>query len=365
MLRLLLSTIATFILLSLTGLLASEANLIPSSYEESTFAVEQFDTEANVLGSPASPADFAGNLRIYIVEPESRWMNYWGQPYHYGFLGFAVDVDVSLTGATSFDSTWQWTSPFSGITQENIMAIAVVSEQEESAGYSKPPSSNPFTAHFIVATAAATDGSPGSNESVGDYTHTEFIEEGTGTWCALCPYTAYSLDTLYHDLNGLGQIPFYYVAMIEDACNVAHDRLKDGLNLWAYPTCYFGGGYTVLVGGHGAEEPYRTMLDSAARREVFPLNLDVEVEFVNGNTLNLTVSVSAQVDTFCGDTDASGGVDLDDVIYLIHYIFGGGPEPVPYEIGDTDCSGGIDLDDVIFLIHYIFGGGPVPCAACP
>jgi hypothetical protein len=302
---------------------------------------------------------------VYIVEPESRWRNYWNLPYHFGFIGFALDFDFSLTGATPFDTAWQWTSPFSGIAQDNIMAIAVVFEQEGHTEYSKPPSSNPFTAHYVAATAAATDGSPGSNKSVGDYTHTEFIEEGTGTWCAQCPYMMLSLDTLYHDLNGLGQIPFHYAAMVEDGYSVAHDRLIDELNLWAYPACYFSGGYAVLVGGEGYEEPYRTLLDSAARREVVPLNLDIEVEFVNDNTLNLTVSVSAVVGGICGDTDSSGGIDLDDVVFLIYYIFGGGPEPAPYEIGDADCSGGIDLDDVVYLIYYVFGGGSLPCVSCP
>ncbi len=63
----------------------------------------------------------------------------------------------------------------------------------------------------------------------------------------------------------------------------------------------------------------------------------------------------------CGDADASGAVDIDDVVYLINYIFGGGPAPVPLAAGDADCSGNIDIDDVVYLINYIFGGGPAPC----
>ena len=66
----------------------------------------------------------------------------------------------------------------------------------------------------------------------------------------------------------------------------------------------------------------------------------------------------------CGDADASGGVDIDDVVYLINYIFAGGPAPDPIEAGDADCSGNVDIDDVVYLIQYIFGGGPEPCADC-
>jgi hypothetical protein len=63
----------------------------------------------------------------------------------------------------------------------------------------------------------------------------------------------------------------------------------------------------------------------------------------------------------CGDCNSSGGVDIDDVVHLIAYIFSGGPEPVPYESGDADCSGGVDIDDVVWLISYIFSGGNAPC----
>ena len=61
-----------------------------------------------------------------------------------------------------------------------------------------------------------------------------------------------------------------------------------------------------------------------------------------------------------GDADASGDVDIDDVVYLINFIFVSGPEPVPYESGDADCSHNVDIDDVVYLINYIFSGGPPP-----
>ncbi|MBU1319715.1 MAG: M6 family metalloprotease domain-containing protein [candidate division Zixibacteria bacterium] len=61
-----------------------------------------------------------------------------------------------------------------------------------------------------------------------------------------------------------------------------------------------------------------------------------------------------------GDADGSGAVDIDDVVYLIAYIFSGGPVPDPIGSGDADCSGAIDIDDVVYLIAYIFSGGPAP-----
>ncbi len=62
-----------------------------------------------------------------------------------------------------------------------------------------------------------------------------------------------------------------------------------------------------------------------------------------------------------GDADQSGFVDIDDVTYLVAYIFLDGPEPVPVEAaGDADASGYVDLDDAIYIVSYIFSGGPGP-----
>jgi hypothetical protein len=66
-------------------------------------------------------------------------------------------------------------------------------------------------------------------------------------------------------------------------------------------------------------------------------------------------------DWICSDADASGGVDIDDAVYVIAYIFSGGPPPDPYESGDADCSGTVDIDDVVYLVNYIFSGGNDPC----
>jgi len=74
-----------------------------------------------------------------------------------------------------------------------------------------------------------------------------------------------------------------------------------------------------------------------------------------------TASISAYV---CGDADESGGVDIDDIVYLIAYVFQGGPEPIPLESGDVDGKEGIDIDDIVYLIDYLFTGGPAPMCNC-
>lgn len=46
------------------------------------------------------------------------------------------------------------------------------------------------------------------------------------------------------------------------------------------------------------------------------------------SALVVALTLSAHAEQSIGDVDASGSVVITDVVYLINYIFGGGPEPV-------------------------------------
>jgi hypothetical protein len=72
---------------------------------------------------------------------------------------------------------------------------------------------------------------------------------------------------------------------------------------------------------------------------------------------------ASECDADIGDANGSGSIDIDDVVYLIAFIFSGGPAPVPYALasGDANCSCSVDIDDVVYLIAFIFSGGPPPC----
>jgi hypothetical protein len=68
-----------------------------------------------------------------------------------------------------------------------------------------------------------------------------------------------------------------------------------------------------------------------------------------------------ETDYYCGDTDESGEVDIDDVVFIISYIFTGGPAPCPKQAGNADCIDVVDIDDAVWLINYIFVNGNLPC----
>ena len=76
--------------------------------------------------------------------------------------------------------------------------------------------------------------------------------------------------------------------------------------------------------------------------------------------LLLTSTLSAQ-SLPCGDCNADGTANITDAVYLITYIFGGGPPPNPLASGDANCDGTVNVTDAVYLIQYIFAGGPPPC----
>jgi len=74
-----------------------------------------------------------------------------------------------------------------------------------------------------------------------------------------------------------------------------------------------------------------------------------------------------------GDVNSDGDLDLSDPIYLLSYLYSGGPEPAPIACataysdllnGDSNGDGDLDVSDPINLLSFLFSGGPGPVDAC-
>jgi hypothetical protein len=61
-----------------------------------------------------------------------------------------------------------------------------------------------------------------------------------------------------------------------------------------------------------------------------------------------------------GDANGDEKLSVSDVVYLINYLFKGGPKPDPIRSADANCDGKVTVSDVIYLINYLFKGGPKP-----
>jgi thiol-disulfide isomerase/thioredoxin len=228
---------------------------------------------------------YTGHLHVYVVEPVSRWKMNNQEPYHFGFLGFAFNEDISIDPQDTLHKSITWTGD---VTETNAMVIAVVSNSEQHQGYANPPSKSPFWAYYTDATAAATPGNTGYNTVTTDFTHTVFVEEGTATWCPYCPAMANALNAIYEK----GDYPFFFVAMVDDKNSQAASRLRSDYNIYGFPSAFFDGGYKVLVGGYSSESSYRPLIQASGRREVPPLNLSVSVTYIGDGDLQIEVDVT-------------------------------------------------------------------------
>jgi len=63
----------------------------------------------------------------------------------------------------------------------------------------------------------------------------------------------------------------------------------------------------------------------------------------------------------CGDVDGSTGpADIADLVYLVDYMFTGGPAPPDISAANMDGFGTVDIADLVHLVDFMFTGGPPP-----
>jgi len=67
-----------------------------------------------------------------------------------------------------------------------------------------------------------------------------------------------------------------------------------------------------------------------------------------------------------GNVDYDGGdvIDISDLVYLVDFMFTGGPAPPCFEEADMNGDGAIDISDLVWSVDFMFSGGPPP-VACP
>jgi hypothetical protein len=58
-----------------------------------------------------------------------------------------------------------------------------------------------------------------------------------------------------------------------------------------------------------------------------------------------------------GDANVDGKVTVSDVVYLVNYLFKGGPEPWLL-FSDANGDAKVTVSDVVYLVNYLFKGGP-------
>jgi glutaredoxin len=94
---------------------------------------------------------YAGRLKVYLTEINSALNNYEHNPYHFGFLDYIINEEITIDAkeSKSKDKTWD----VSSLDPDNLMIIATVFNLEGHQTYSDPPSNKQaFTAYYADAT---------------------------------------------------------------------------------------------------------------------------------------------------------------------------------------------------------------------
>ena len=108
---------------------------------------------------------YLGKIRSYVTEIESRWIDYLGNPYHFGFLDYALNKVIFLMPGESktltgiFDGTSNHgNQTFSDITSDNIMVISTISNfvPHYGVGYESEKYTQRYFAFYVDQTIAAT-----------------------------------------------------------------------------------------------------------------------------------------------------------------------------------------------------------------
>ncbi len=67
---------------------------------------------------------------------------------------------------------------------------------------------------------------------------------------------------------------------------------------------------------------------------------------------------------YCGDNYYDETISVGDVVYLLNYLYVGGPAPDPICKADANCDGVANVGDAILLLNYLFRLGTAPCFGC-
>ncbi len=66
----------------------------------------------------------------------------------------------------------------------------------------------------------------------------------------------------------------------------------------------------------------------------------------------------------CGDANSDSQVNVADAVFLINYVFKGGPGPDPVCEGNANGDLDTNVGDAVYLIAYVFNGGSEPIEPC-
>ncbi len=90
------------------------------------------------------------------------------------------------------------------------------------------------------------------------------------------------------------------------------------------------------------------------------ISLTAQASDAVGSSAEMPLTIDVRPSYICGDVDNDGdGPDVEDLIFLVQFMFQEGPTPT--HMGSTDANGdgiGPNIEDLIYLVQFMFQDGP-------
>jgi hypothetical protein len=120
-----------------------------------------------------------------------------------------------------------------------------------------------------------------------------------------------------------------------------------------------GAGFTDHINGTGTFS-WTPTSDQAGDYDVWFYASDGEV--TDSEEVHINVAPAAGV--YCGDANGDDAVNVGDCVFVISYVFKGGPAPDPVCKGDANSDDETNVGDGVYILNYVFKGGPPPGDDC-
>jgi len=99
--------------------------------------------------------------------------------------------------------------------------------------------------------------------------------------------------------------------------------------------------------------------------EMAPGTYDSTEAWLSGDGTLTVAPVGGRPFFVRGDADANGEIAVTDGIYILNFLFTGGPPPSCANAADADGRDDISLSDGVYVLNFLFLGGTPPLAPWP
>ena len=189
---------------------------------------------------------------------------------------------------------------------------------------------------------------------------------------AYLTYDYYHVDDAAGNGNGLveaGESIVLGVGLVNIGSDEAGDiaasiSTSDGYVTITDPVESYG---TIPSAGGAGYSPSAFSFDvsgDAPDGHVASMDLSIVASGGYATLLHFEIPIGISPMAVCGDIDGSGGelLDISDLIYLVDYMFNGGPPSPVMAAANVDGKGGdlLDIVDLMYVVNYMFHHGAAP-----